>query len=210
VTALAVPAYFHPLRETADWDRLCAAAPLGLVVVNPASGPGSAADPAYRPVCDVLRCRDGVVLAGYVDTGYAGRAARDVLGEAQAYRRFYGIEAVFLDQVSSGVDGLGHYRHLLARLRETGAGPIVLNPGVAPDPGYRALAEIVVTFEGPWSAYRRRRAADPPGPGRMCHLVHATPADRRRSAWRRVRRLGARLACVTDRTLPNPWNGLPA
>ncbi|MGD9527685.1 spherulation-specific family 4 protein [Pseudonocardia sp.] len=206
VIDLAVPAYFHPAREAADWVRLCATAPLGLVVVNPCSGAGTAADPAYRPVCAALRARPEVIVAGYVDTAYGTRPAADVLTEAVRYERFYGIGAVFLDQVSSGADALDHYVDVVGRLRASGAAAVVLNPGVAPHPGYRALADVVVTFEGPWSAYRGR-APDPPGPGRTCHLVHATPDGRRAAAWRRARSLGADLAYVTARGLPNPWDG---
>lgn len=209
MTAHAVPAYFHPTREARDWARLCAAGGLGMVVVNPASGVGPAPDPAYRPVCAALRARPGVVVAGYVDSGYADRPLREVLDEAAAYRHFYGITAVFVDQVTSGPATLRHYRHLVERLRAGGAGPIVLNPGVPPDPGYRAVADVVVTFEGPWSAYRRPRARDPRGPGRTCHLVHDTPAAEQPAARRRARRLGAGYCYVTDRRMPNPWEGLP-
>lgn len=148
-------------------------------------------------------------MAGYVDTAYADRPQREVLDETAAYQRFYGIDAVFVDQVTSSGATLGYYQDLAQRLRRRGIGPIVLNPGVSPDPGYRAVADVVVTFEGPWSVYRRRRAPDPPGPSRTCHLVHDTPADQQLRAWRRTRRLGAGYAYVTDRRMPNPWDGLP-
>lgn len=206
MSALAVPAYFHPAREATDWARLCAAEPLGLVVVNPASGVGAAADPAYRPVCAALRARPEVLLAGYVDTAYGTRPAADVLAEAAGYERYYGIGAVFLDQVSSGADALDHYTQLTARLRGHGSTAVVLNPGVVPHPGYRAIADTVVTFEGPWSAYRHREP-DGPGPGRTCHLVHATPRDLLDTARGHARQLGTDLAYVTSRALPNPWGG---
>lgn len=209
MTALAVPAYFHPIREAADWARLCAADRLGLVVVNPDSGVGPTPDIAYHPVCAALRTRFGVAVAGYIDTAYAARPLREVLDEVTAYRRFYGIDAVFVDQVTSGVATLGYYVRLAQSLRIHCAGPIVLNPGVSPDPGYRAIADVVVTFEGPWSVYRRPRARDPRGPGRTWHLVHGTPADQQQRAWRRARHLGAGYAYVTDRRMPNPWDGLP-
>lgn len=209
MTGVAVPAYFHPLREAVDWTRLCAAPRLGLVVINPASGAGLAPDVSYRPVCVALRRRSGVAVAGYVDTAYADRPLREVLDEIAAYRRYYGIDAVFVDQVTSDVATLGYYAHLAEQLRRRGVGPIVFNPGVLPDAGYRAIADVVVTFEGPWSAYRRRRVPDPPGAGRTWHLVHDTPADQQRRAWRRTRRLGAGYAYVTDRRMPNPWDGLP-
>jgi Spherulation-specific family 4 len=205
---LAVPAYFHPVRDAATWTLLARRAPeIGLVVVNPCSGPGAATDPAYLGF-GVGRWRSTVV--GYVDTGYARRALDDVVDEAAAYARRYGVGSVFLDQVSSGPSDLPHYRALARRLRAAGAQRVVLNPGTVPHPGYLEIADVVVTFEDTAERYRRwRPAAAPTGPAATCHLVHGAPAGTHRDVLARAARLGAGYAFVTDRTLPNPWDALP-
>jgi hypothetical protein len=192
---LGVPAYFHPLREAADWARL---APAEVVVVNPASGPG-AGDPAYRPAVQAL---SGLV-AGYVDTNYARRPAAAVLADATAHRTLHGVDTVFLDRVTSGPEQLPYYAALVAQLPR----PPLLNPGARPDPGYLALAEVVVTFEGDWAAHRALTGPDPAG--RTWHLVHGVPPYAQRAVLRRAEALGARLAYATDRRMPNPWEALP-
>jgi hypothetical protein len=195
-----VPAYFHPEREATDWARLRARVDregAGIVVVNPDTGPGSG-DPAYRAAV----CGLNALVAGYVDTAYATRAPDDVRADAAAYRDLHGVTAVFLDRVTSGPEGLPYYRALDL------PGPVLLNPGVRPDPGYFALAEVVVTFEGDHSAYSLYTTPEPSA----CtwHLVHGVPPAEHATVLRRAERLGATHAYVTDRKMPNPWDGLPA
>ncbi|WP_220188194.1 spherulation-specific family 4 protein, partial [Pseudonocardia pini] len=129
--------------------------------------------------------------------------AAEVLAEAAAHRALHGVEAVFLDRVTSGPEHLAHYAGLAARLPR----PLLLNPGVRPDPGYLALAAVVVTFEGDWAAHRALTGPDPAG--RTWHLVHGVPRTAQPAVLRRAAELGASLAYATDRRMPNPWDGLP-
>jgi Spherulation-specific family 4 len=209
---LSVPAYFHPAREADCWARLkagCAAGAVEVVVVNPDSGVGAAPDDAYREGCAALR-QQGLTLAGYVDTAYASRPLAHVLAEARAYAQIYGVTAVFADQVTSSRIDIGYYRRLCWMLRAAGATLVVLNPGVAPDPEYLDLADVVVTFEGPWDSYAdqellpaRRRSAT------TWHLVHSTPAEAQARGIDTAHTRGASHVYVTEATLPNPWDGLP-
>jgi hypothetical protein len=208
-----IPAYFHPDREAADWTALVAAAragEVGIVVINPASGVGTGADPAYRRVCATLTEVPDVVVAGYVDTAYGVRPAGEILAEARAYAQRYGIRGVFADQVPSGRDRLPAYAALADDLRTAGLGPLLLNPGVRPDEGYLEIADVVVTFEGSWDTYRAQRPVETgQHRARTWHLVHGTPAgmvDDTRS-W--MIHAGVAHGYVTDRRLPNPWDGLP-
>jgi hypothetical protein len=208
-----VPAYFHPDREAGDWAALAAAAragTVGIVVVNPASGIGTGTDPAYRRACAALAEVPGVVVAGYVDTAYGARPAGDVVAEARAYAERYGIRGVFADQVPSGRDHLPAYAALAADLRAAGLGPLLLNPGVRPDEGYLEIADVVVTFEGSWETYRAQRPVESrPGRARTWHLVHGTPAGMIEDTRSWMLLAGVDHGYVTDRRLPNPWDGLP-
>jgi len=204
---LAVPAYFHPERDARTWARLAERAPgVGLVVVNPCSGVGDGTDPAYAAL------RSGPwrpLLAGYVDTAYATRPLTEVVAEVVAYRRRYGVDAVFADQVTSGEAPLPYYRELAMRLRGAGTTRIVLNPGTVPHPGYLELADVVVTFEDDAAAYERWSAPVVRGPAAICHLVHDAPPATHHAVLARAAGRGAGYAFVTDRRMPNPWSGLP-
>jgi Spherulation-specific family 4 len=204
---LAVPAYFHPERDARTWALLAGRAPaVGLVVVNPCSGVGDGTDPAYAALCSGPWQRS---IAGYVDTAYASRPLLEVVAEAVAYRRRYGVEAVFADQVTSDASHLGYYRELAARLRSSGPARLVLNPGTVPHAGYLSIADVVVTFEDTAAVHARPQPRAPSGPAAVCHLVHDAPGASHRLVLARAARRGATYAFVTDRRLPNPWGGLP-
>ncbi|MBT2366465.1 spherulation-specific family 4 protein [Streptomyces sp. ISL-10] len=203
MSGLLVPYYEHPVERPAAWDAVIAAAPrLYGVVINPASGPGTAPDPAFAAVADRLR-EAGVRVVGYVDTDYGRRPHAAVLGDLLAHRDWYAADGVFFDQVSSGPDTLPHYGRLTVTARAAGATTVVLNHGVHPHPTYTELADVLVTFEGPWDAYRTAgvpswTAAHPPE--RFCHLVYAAPPDAQ---------AGAAIHCVVPGTGAHPWGTLP-
>ncbi|GAA0983373.1 spherulation-specific family 4 protein [Acrocarpospora macrocephala] len=203
--SVLVPAYFHPVAQEAAWRRL-AARPPKTVVLNVDSGPGTTRDPDFVRVLEPLLAA-GVEVLGYLDTAYGDRPIRELVVDARRYRSWYGVGGAFLDQVAAGADRLSHYRVAAAALR--GQGRLVLNPGVYPDPGYAAVTDLLVTFEGPWTSYR---AVNAPAwarlPEQFCHLVYGVPGWARRFVQRGASRL-AQTIFVTSGACPNPWQNLP-
>ncbi|NUK88650.1 spherulation-specific family 4 protein [Streptomyces lunaelactis] len=200
---LLVPYYEHPAERPDAWDAVVAAAPrLYGVVLNPADGPGTAPDPAFAAVAERLRAA-GVRVLGYADTAYARRPHSAVVHDLLRHRDWYGADGAFLDQVSAEPGALPHYRRLTVAARAAGARTLVLNHGVHPDPGYAQLAELLVTFEGPWDTYRDLvlplwTAAHPPE--RFCHLIYAAPPNARAAAA---------VHCLVPGTGAHPWGTLP-
>jgi hypothetical protein len=210
VPDVIVPAYFHPGRAADDWRALTVWRPRA-VVLNVDSGPGAVRDPAFAAVA-ARTIAAGVPLLGYVDTRYGSRPPGEVMAEPLRYRDWYGAQGVFLDQVSAGRDPLARYQRIVAAVRDEGIGPVVLNHGTYPDPGYAALADLLVTFEGPWHAYERLCApswAMRLPASRFCHLVYGAPRSLLGRVLRRAARCNAGVVYVTDREGANPWNGLP-
>lgn len=208
VASVAVPAYFHP--AALDWAAL-ADPRLGAVVLNVDSGAGTVRDRAFAAVARRTSAA-GVRLAGYVDTAYGRRPPGEVAAEVMRYRLWYGIRTAFLDQVSAVPGDVPRYRRIVAAARGRGAEYVVLNHGTYPDAGYARLADLLVTFEGPWSAYQHVRApawaARLPA-DRFCHLVYAAPQAVLARALARAGRRNAGVVYVTDRAGANPWSGLP-
>lgn len=209
---LGIPAYFHPVLAAADWSGMAeVGGSLRAVIVNVDSGPGSAPDPAWEAAASRMAGVTSVI--GYVDTGYGTRPMGQVLAEAARYLAWYPVSGVFLDQVATQASQLPWYQRLTGQIRDIGAREIVLNPGTVPlDPGYAEIAEAVVTFEGPYSAYQRLQvpawlrefSAD-----RFWHLVYAAPRQRLGSALQVAWQQHAGTIFITDGTGANPWNGLP-
>src|SRR5882672_2003220 len=83
---MAVPAYFAPGPE---WQRVIAAAPtVGMVIINPASGPGTSTDPQYTQVIAQARAA-GIIVLGYVSTSYGQRPEADVVSDVNGYYDHY-------------------------------------------------------------------------------------------------------------------------
>ncbi|MGC9544294.1 spherulation-specific family 4 protein [Streptomyces sp. UG1] len=206
---LLIPYYEHPSVRPAEWEAIIAAAPrLYAVVLNPASGPGYAPDPAFAEVAARLRAAEVRVL-GYADTDYGRRPHTAVVHDLARHRDWYGTDGVFLDQVAAGSEEFPYYRRLATAARGAGRGTLALNHGTAPHPSYAGIADLLVTFEGTWASYTR---LGPPqwrdgGGVRLCHLVYGVPAGVDLTESARAR--GATVHCAVPGTGDHPWGTLP-
>jgi len=207
-----VPAYFHPEARPRQWQWLAEHPKLiRLVILNVASGPGTEPQDAFREAVDLLHGA-GVGVIGYVDTSYGRREVQAVLAETERYQDWYGVRGVCLDQVSASVENLGHYAAMAGDLRAMGAEVVFFNHGTHPDPGYASHADLLGTFEGTWQAYQKLRVPSwtrrwPPS--KCYHVVHSVPAEQIPDAWRLVAHRRVAAVYVTERSGPNPYDGLP-
>jgi hypothetical protein len=210
--SLLIPLYVHPAEDPGAWHRLIsAAARTYAVVLNPASGPGTAPDPAFTAAARALRGAGARVL-GYVDTDYGVRERAEIAEDARRHQEWYATDGFFVDRVTATAAGLPACRRLVRELRRLGAATVVLNPGVHPDPGYGRLADLTVTFEGHWTTYvtaftRPAWTARHP-PDRFCHLVYGVPEALVPLAVRTAHERGAAVCGPVTGEPPNPWSVL--
>lgn len=205
-----VPAFFPPqgwARSVSDGRSPA------VLILNPASGPGTAPDPAFRTA--VGRAEGaGTRVIGYIGTNYAQRP----LGEAERYirdyRKWYGVTGIFLDQTpTTGSQQIGYYRSLASFIRKTTPNATIwLNPGAYPDQSYLSVGNVIMAFEGPYASYQSLRI-----PGwahrypatRFAHTVYATPGAVMAKAVRLSRQRNAGYVYLTDDVGSNPYRALP-
>jgi hypothetical protein len=211
--SIAVPAYFYP-NPTTYWDQSFAAAPtVGLMVVNPASGPGSTIDSNYANV--IARGRDsGVGLYGYVASGYATRSLAAVQSEIDKWKTMYGLTDIFIDEVTTDTGHLPYYQSLNDYVKsKTPGAKTIANPGTVPAEGYTSVADIIIVFEGSYSSFNgftfpswfQNHPAS-----KFWHLVYNVPnGASMQAALARTAQLNAGHVYITHDNLPNPWNTLP-
>ena len=206
-----IPAYFYP-TPGGFWDEVTSTPTGGrTLIMNPASGPGRTADPAYATA--VRRAQNaGMRVIGYVPTTYGSRPLRSVRADISAYRRWYGVDGIFVDEASSSTRALGYYRDVYRHIHAVAGQTAVLNPGTMPAEEYVTVSDVLVTFEGDVDAYRSAPAAGwtASHPRRhFANLVYRTPASAvdEVTALADARHAGA--VYVTDDVLPNPWDTLP-
>lgn len=203
-----IPAYVPPsaiadLVERSDRARV--------LIVNPSSGPGTRPHPAYQRAVRTAR-EAGTRVLGYVSTSYAARDLNLAMADVDRYHSWYGVDGIFVDEAAHTDERLGYYRALSSHVRASRDQLIVLNPGVVPARRYFDAADVVVTFEGPYTDYPAALERMPDWvrrmpPKRIAHLVYAASAEHARRVVEA--RTEAGYLYVTSESLPNPWGALP-
>lgn len=203
-----IPAYVSP---GAIVDVVSGAARPRLLVINPANGPGPHARSSYRLA--VLAAREaGARVLGYVPTSYGARSASDVVTDIDRYTSWYGVDGIFLDEASPSAAQLPYYEALSRHVHASAKRLVVLNPGVVPARAYFDIADVVVTFEGPYADYRAAVERTPDWvsrqpPQRVAHLVYGASRDQALAAVEHPEAAG--YLYVTSGSPPDPWRTLP-
>ena len=205
-----IPAYVPPQALV---ELVRASSRPRLLVINPASGPGAEPSAGYREAVRTAQ-RAGARVLGYVHTTYGARPAVDVMADIDRYMSWYGVDGVFLDEAAHDVARVGYYAALARHVRAGGARRVVvLNPGVVPAHQYFALADVIVTFEGPYAAYGAAMDATPDWvrdqpPGRVAHLVYDASRQQALATVSHPQQAG--YVYATSGSMPDPWRTVPA
>jgi hypothetical protein len=206
-----VPAFFAPQ----GWSRAVGGSSgPAVMILNPASGPGTAPDRAFQAAVREARAA-GATVIGYIGTNYSKRPLAQAEKDVRDYRSWYGVTGIFLDQTpTTGSAQIGYYRSLARVVRQSAPrAPVWLNPGAYPDQSYMSVGTVVMVFEGPYESYVPSRV---PGwvrhyrPARFAHTIYATPGGDLASAVRLSRLRNAGYAYITDDVGPNPYSSLPS
>lgn len=206
-----IPSYFYP---GALWDQADAKAPVvDVMIMNPASGPGTSQDSNY--VTAVQNARNaGVKVLGYVHTSYSQRNIDTVKGEVDSYLNWYNISGIFFDEANTSAAGIAYYQNVSDYVYATAAPYVSLNPGTIPNPGYMNISDNVVIFEGTYATYKSWASpswASSFPSSKITHLVHATSTtSRMNDAVTKAKARNAGYVYVTNDVLPNPWDTLPS
>jgi hypothetical protein len=206
-----VPAFFQP----SDWHRAHAGvkAP-AVMILNPASGPGTAPDPALQAAARQARAA-GARVIGYIGTNYAGLASAQARAEVRDYQAWYHVGGIFLDQTPTEGDAqIGYYTQLAAYIHTVISGGVIwINPGAVPDRSYLSVASVVMIFEGSWASYQHLAlpawVASYPA-DRFAHTIYATPASAIDPAVRLARARHAGYLYLTPDSGSNPYDTLPS
>ncbi len=144
--------------------------------MNPASGPGGAADPHYGNQVAATRSA-GVQVIGYMYSSFAARDISLVKADIDARYAWYEVDGIFIDEASNDCADASCYAELDSYMKARGdAGTTVINPGTNTPECYAATADILLNFEGSYASYQ---GWSPSGweagydPGRFWHLVYA-------------------------------------
>jgi hypothetical protein len=218
--SLIVPAYFTAAGSTAsDWnDMATAAAKLPTTaILNPDSGPGNTADPAYVAAIAKVHAAGGRVI-GYVYTSYATRSLSQVVTDINTYVSLYKVDGFFIDNMTSDsvTSHLQYYQSIYNYVKGLSASfSVTANPGTNIPESYASLpaADQFVVFEDTAKHY----ASYEPQPwqagypaSRFVHIVYSASQSQVANIVQYASTHGAGSVYVTSLGLPNPYKALPS
>ncbi len=215
---LLIPFYVYPTWWDPNqylWDDLAQARQWVSIVaiINPDNGPGGGPpnEDYQRGMEELLAA--GVVLVGYVPTGYGERSSEAVRLDVNLYADYYPVQGIFFDEVPTDPSYLKRYRLLYEYARTFfPTGPVIFNYGTLPPQDYLDIGALNVVFEdeaAKWWLFDPSRAFlefETTGV-----LVHSASLQDMRAILQEVRaQQWAKYVYFTDDTPPNPWDSLPS
>lgn len=229
-----IPAYFHPFDHGVEWQQLTSAVAAGekiTVILNPENGPGRAPDPLYQQVVAQFKQAGGQVL-GYIPScyfkafkNYPYNWCRDlsideikvkIQADADRYFAWYGVDGIFLDEVTGDPSVLNHYVDVVAYIRQNYPDALVFaNPGT----DYQAEPllqpfDAIVTYEAddvlsPYGLYQPPNWVDHYPAERFAHLVYNVMNVHRAKRYLATDKHNGYIYVTDDGLDGNPWDSLP-
>ncbi|MBI5536758.1 MAG: spherulation-specific family 4 protein [Deltaproteobacteria bacterium] len=211
-SGVIVPLYTYP--DDSTWDAICASKSAHPTVdvraiINPDNGPGSSKDSLF--VSGIAKLSNaGIVVLGYVATGYASKSEAEAHTEIDAYKSWYpGVTGIFFDEMQSAAGDESYYAALTQYAKTQGFSSTVGNPGTDVAESYVGTVDTIFIYEtdglpalsalGGWHSNHDRKNF-----GIIPYAVPTMDA---------VFVAGARplvgYIYLTDDDLPNPWDSLP-
>jgi hypothetical protein len=218
---LAVPIDAGDANASDVWGEAIAGAPtVGIIILNPSSGPGERVDAEYARLSAEAQAR-GINVLGYVYTEWGNgtvpvNQAEEWIDE---YYSWYHVDGIMLDEANDTCNAqpLKFYTALYDYVKaKTGPSMVLLNPGEATGECYAAISDVLLTFENDYASYSTGYAGaswtEGFPPSRFFHIVFGVPtvADMQYAISNAEER-GAGWVYVTnlDDSKGNPYSSLP-
>jgi hypothetical protein len=188
------------------------------VLVNPASGPGVAANSDYTTAIG-QNTTAGIRSIGYVDANYQGRNYQDVIDDIDRWPQLYpGVTGIFIDRIQEGNAADKCYAaSLYNHIKNTRPNDlVVLNPGTHISAAYEPYGDIFLNAENTFAAYQSGWTTQYPGfednpayQNRFWHIIHTTNSSDFNAALNLTRNNNAGWVYITDDVMPNPYHVTP-
>ncbi len=183
------------------------------VNINPASGPGTVPSTDWANAIVQLR-QAGVIVTGYVPTGYGEKNITDVENMISSYDRFYPkmLDGIMLDEVSNS--NFTYYKEISDYARSLGFSYIRANPGGSIWQENVPLYNQIAIYEGasyPNQSILESRtfypqySKDTVGFGATIHSEPTYDPN-----WLQMATKYLKWIYITDQTEPNPYTVFPS
>jgi hypothetical protein len=179
------------------------------VIVNPSSGPGASKDPNYVTWINNLRSA-GINVLGYVYTSYGARSANSVVADINAYKAWYGVNGIFLDEMSNVVGHESYYSALTSYAHYLGLDTVVGNPGATVPSSFIGAVDVIVIYENAGVPSASALGSSTMGLSKSGFATMSYGVSSLTSSSVRAVAAYAGYVFITDQGMPNPYSSLPS
>lgn len=222
---ILLPLYVYPNwydRDKYLWKQVIAAAKKVAIVaiINPNNGPDRAPPNAdYQQGIKDLH-QAGIEMVGYVPSNYTTRDLQAVKADIDLYIKYFHIDGIFIDEMSSDRDKINYYHQLYRYIKDRSPQYLtVVNPGTIIDETYisQPVADLTVLLENDrqaWKNYHPPAYTRKYSPQKFAALIHTTP-NRKMMKTILDRTKKDRFGYIyvtndsTNTANQNPWDSLP-
>jgi hypothetical protein len=181
-----------------------------IAVINPDNGPGSSKVGGISNQVSRLRGAKATV-AGYINSYYGGEPQSSVQTQIDRYKSWYGANAIYLDEMSDRTNKISYYKSIYTYAKGKGM-TVVGNPGTFVPSGYAGVADVLVTFEDPysrWGSVRKVSWAGSYPAGKFAAIVYAASSGVMKTVVDKAVSLKYGWIFVTDGSGGNPFGRAP-
>jgi hypothetical protein len=211
-TGSIVPLYTQPTHPS--WAAVIAAkkahpsVPV-IAVVNPNSGPGTAARSDYMNGIGQLVAA-GVKVGGYVSTEYGKRPVAEVKADVDRWRNLYPqVTTIFFDEMAYQPGAESHYTGLNSYAKGTGIDFTIGNPGVDTKPGYVGTVDTILIYESAGLPSAEALAGWHTSHPRENFGIIPYGVQSLDAAFVAAAKARCGYVFVQNDGMPNPWDSLP-
>ncbi|HKT22256.1 MAG TPA: spherulation-specific family 4 protein, partial [Nitrososphaerales archaeon] len=203
---ILVPLYSAPGSQ---WNELIAAknanpsVPI-IAIINPSNGPGPSVDQAFQQGVQGLKSA-GVIVVGYVATGYGSQPISTVEGWISDYQQWYGVSGIFFDEMADTLGYQVYYQTLGTFVTSCSMQYTIGNPGTTLPGAFAGLLGIYVVAEDSYAVAPGSLigavGVDPPGS--LSVILSSVPSTNQTYVDSLLSSVG--WIYMTDQGAPDPY-----
>ena len=182
-----------------------------IAIINPSDGPGGSSDSNYVQGVKNFQAA-GIIVIGYVATGYASHGMSDLDAQISRYKNWYSVNGIFFDEMANNQGNENYYSTLNTYVKSLGMTYTMGNPGTTTLKSYVGTLDSIIIYESggtPSLSYLASATFYPSYSksnfGFVSYSVPSLDTSFERSATTYVQWL-----YITDDGLPNPYDTLPS
>src|SRR5437773_403188 len=182
-----------------------------IAIINPSDGPGGASDSNYVQGVKNFQAA-GIIVIGYVATGYASHGMSDLDAQISRYKNWYSVNGIFFDEMANNQGNENYYSTLNTYVKSLGMTYTMGNPGTTTLKSYVGTLDSVILHAsaGPPSLSYPASATFYPSHSKSNFGFLAYSVPSLDTSFETSTSTYVQWMYITNDGLSNPWDTLPS